>query len=275
MMSPGRVTTRWLILNIKPHKGPQKFRFAKPRDPGFDPVGSVDFDFWDHVATSKAEWSASFSDIDQAFHLWCSDVEKWLNHVLPPPSKEPERSLGSEPRTLHSTSRMGIAQSIEERQLRRHLRRLKECKTLAWKGRRPDRQLFRHLLSPLIPDDEKLLIRQGLWGPAINKSTARLDTLLYTSKTEALSRWKQRVHTLSGASRWLKQEEQVALAVKNEEGRVISSTAAAVETLRDFWRPFLGLLMLRWTLNCFWIITESIFQNPHNAQKCRRSLCRT
>ena len=228
------------VLNIKPHKGPQKFRFAKPRDPGFDPVGSVDFDFWDHVATSKAEWSASFSDIDQAFHLWCSDVEKWLNHVLPPPSKEPERSLGSEPRTLHSTSRMGIAQSIEERQLRRHLRRLKECKTLAWKGRRPDRQLFRHLLSPLIPDDEKLLIRQGLWGPAINKSTARLDTLLYTSKTEALSRWKQRVHTLSGASRWLKQEEQVALAVKNEEGRVISSTAAAVETLRDFWRPVFG-----------------------------------
>ena len=222
-------------LEVYFQKGPPIHRFARVAEPPSLDTSNVPQNLWPSLATTSDQWHIALHSVDDAWNCWCGDVARWCDQAFGPATKPPERELGSQPHVAHSTSRVAPMQSIQERQVRRHL-----TKFHAWKGTSVPPKLMRHLMSPIVPPHERSLIFRHHWGPAIQAAKARLDAVLAQSKSEALSKWRDQIHTLPGACKWLRQENPVSFALRDHENRVVTSRSRGVACLRDFWKGVFG-----------------------------------
>ena len=175
-----------------------------------------------------------------AWDLWSSNAESWLQAHGVLVSEKAERRLGSIPTLTSSAQRIASMQSIEERQLRRHIRRLDEALVMSRKGSLIPSKLFHNIFRGCSDFDEKNAVSGQLWGVARKKSMERLTALIQTQQKAAVQKWRDRVHTVPGACRWLRQDLATPYAVRNEQGDIICSKPEAVCALRSFWKPIFG-----------------------------------
>ena len=100
-------------------------RFAKPRKTSHqetpEPVE------WTDVAVSNQRWSEALKDPETAFKMWASNADEWLVKSRVLQEHHPEKTLAESPKLLSGAHRMGTLQSLDERQIRRLLRRLQEA----------------------------------------------------------------------------------------------------------------------------------------------------
>lgn len=99
---------------------------------------------------------------------------------------------------------------------------------------------MRKLQTNNVPEQERSLISQQLWGPAIHAATQRLNSHLAECKRVAIEKWRARVHDVPGAAKWLRQEDPAPFAIKNSEGQILTSRSLAVRALRSFWATTFG-----------------------------------
>ena len=120
------------------------------------------------------------------------------------------------------------------------MRRLKEAQTHDFRGGRVTEELRRRLLRMAEPGSEAEAIRGGRHGEALTRAKQRLERLLVQEQEVALRNWRERVRTVSGACKWLRQEEAPSQAIQLGDGQVVTHPAQAVETLRDHWAGIFG-----------------------------------
>lgn len=109
----------------------QQFRFSHVRKTS-EVVPENPQVSWESICASQQKWQTVLRDVNLAWDQWCQDVEQFLtqNHFLV--NNKPERKLGSVPTTKVSTHHVAPDQGLQERQLRRWIRRLDEAQTLAF-----------------------------------------------------------------------------------------------------------------------------------------------
>ena len=143
-------------------------------------------------------------------------------------NNKPERKLGSVPTTKVSTHHVAPDQGLQERQLRRWIRRLDEAQTLARLGVPVPPNLKRRLQNMWdIPTNEYQAVQQEQWGAARRLAYGRLTSLLRVEQQKKLQAWKDRVGTFSGACRWVRQEDAKPYVVQTPEGCVMTSRVTA------------------------------------------------
>lgn len=134
----------------------------------------------------------------RAWNIWTRDVEMWLVACGFLQAHPSERRLGSVPAVQCSAHHMA-PQPLEERTLRRWIRRLKEANLLAWQGRPAGSQLVKRIMQTRAPDDERTAVQHEAWGLAIKLADLRLQSLIQEKAATKLKAWKAKVTTLSGA----------------------------------------------------------------------------
>ena len=195
---------------------------------------------WSEVATSNSSWRLSLNHVECAWDTWSSDVTKWLyanNFVA---SKTWERNLGTIPHVKHSSHRMGAEQDIQERQLRRWIRRLQEAHELARRGKNLPETLRNRLQASKVPLDECEAAQNHRWGLANKLAQERLHTMLKAKQSQKLRDWKTKMHTLTGACRWLRQEAPIPHVLCNAQGQILTCAITMATELKNFWRDLSG-----------------------------------
>ena len=132
---------------------------------------------WSSVAAAESDWSQALLNIDNAWAMWCFDIENYLVQAGLLDSHQPERKVGDVPTVRTGSHRVGATQSITERHLRRFIRRLHEARTLAWRGMRIPHTLYKKLLGTNCPASEQEAVRAHAWGLAHQIATVRLRQL--------------------------------------------------------------------------------------------------
>ena len=132
---------------------------------------------WLDVASSNHHWAQVRGQGNLAWSTWSKDVEAWLTFNGYLQSAAGERPLGSLPTLRTSTHHMAPCQPIDERQLRRWIRRLAEARMLQQNGHAIRPQLLYKLTQARVPDSEKQAVQNGAWGFAYNLARDRLDEI--------------------------------------------------------------------------------------------------
>ncbi|CAE7676109.1 xynB [Symbiodinium sp. CCMP2592] len=216
-----------------------EWRFAKPpRDAGADAV--LRTASWQDCASSKEEWTKALDDLNDACSLWCKDAQKWLSRSGGLAGSAYERDLGSKPSLRSGNHKLSSRQAIGERQLRRHIRRLKEARLFQQKGLQVPLPLLKALSHAKLPAQETSDVRSARFGSALSAASDRLQVLLRDNYRQAIKTWKARIHTTHGACRWLKREEAIPSILQDEQGRTLCQPAEAVKALHNFWGHTFG-----------------------------------
>ena len=213
---------------------------------------------WSCVASGSHQWNQSLSDVNSAWELWAKDTEAWLTANGYVQDSQPERNLGSLPKVKTSTHRLAPTQSLEERVLRRWIRRLKEAHTCGWKGASPSESLLRKIYKFHAPQNEAEAVQQHAWGTAVKLAESRLQSLLQVKSRLALDKWRQRVKTFPGACKWVKLEEAASPVLQTDDGQILSCRTSALKALRDYWANIFGCSAPA----CSWTVFHDTFQ-PH------------
>lgn len=195
---------------------------------------------WQMVACSSADWHEKLTNVEAAWQQWAHDCEAWLHSNGFLEDRAAERPLGSVPTVQSSTHAMGRTQSVEERRLRRWLRRLKEAHIAGRGGRAPSPELSRKLRASDVPASEAAAVRQNAWGLAIRLASDRLQSFLKQKADFNLHQWKTRVQTFSGACKWVRQEETAPAVLQCEDGSVLTSPVRALDALENYWAHTFG-----------------------------------
>ena len=219
----------------------QQLRFPQPPRLIENPVLPQEVPDWATVASTNLEWSNKLSDsVDQIWECWIGDVELWLRHAGLFCNRTPEQKLGSVPAPVPGQHRMADQQNVPERQLRRYIRRLQEARRAALHGVQPNPTLLRKLLRQAVPHNERCDLQRGHWGAALTSATTRLQQLLKTKHDEALRKWHECISDISGACRWVRQDNPVPWIIKNSSGAITGDRAFAAGELRNYWQTIFG-----------------------------------
>ena len=217
--------------------GMANHRFAKTRSVCSKEAVAVS---WDSVASSSSAWAAALSEAESAWNTWARDAEAWLVQAQVLDHRPPEKPLALEPKLRDGAHRLGLFQSLEERQTRRLIRRLTEALFLQHKGDQiPPKLFIRILNSPVLLNEHRVLVRSHAWGHLLTCAQAQLDEVQKQARCDKLQKWKDKIHTLSGACQWAKKAE-VAPSVVSDNGQVIVSPALAAARLKTSWENIFG-----------------------------------
>lgn len=228
----------WEVQTQKP--GRQQFRFAHTRKMAEQNFPSQQ-EAWALSCTSDERWTEVLSNVDQAWLVWCQDIETWLtrNGILD--QGRPERPLGSAPRVQTSTHAMGPLQPLAERKLRRWIRRLQEARKFSHLGYQLNPGLQKKLESTRdVPAPEKQAVRQAAFGLAERLAHGRLQALLQNKSSQKLNKWKTLVTDHSGACKWVKLTEVGSPVLQDESGQILTSRPRALAALHTFWSRTFG-----------------------------------
>ena len=236
----GDHSTAQTILNLRVTKcGRPLMRFAKPRKTSHqEPPEPVE---WTDVAVSNQRWSEALTDPETAFKMWASNAEEWLVKSGVLREQRPEKTLAESPKLLSGAHRMGTLQSLDERQIRRLLRRLQEAHFLQLQGRPVPTPLRNRLIcTGSVPQAERDAIKRGAWGLAIKLVTERLRLMQANAKNQRVPQWKKIVNTIPGACRWVQRESPKPMVIEVGGGNVVTSPVQAVEFLSQAWGETFG-----------------------------------
>ena len=224
-----------------PKQAGHTWRFSKVRTRASDNPSTEVADTSGPNVTATETWEQMLGNLDGAWRTWSREAETWLLATNRLSNRAPERFLGEVPTIIVPGSHhVAPNQGISERQLRRHIRRLDETLFLVRRGTSVPESLFKNVQRGCVSQAESRAIRARKWGEARNLAQSRLQDLLATQSREAVSKWKQRVHTVSGACKWLRQDLAVPYVVKNDSGEILIIRNQAVEALRHFWSNIFG-----------------------------------
>eukprot|EP00438_Fugacium_kawagutii_P030759 Skav215264 [mRNA] locus=scaffold2881:38182:47134:+ [translate_table: standard] len=187
-----------------------------------DSAPARDSPLWSAVACNSEVWRSALADSSIAWTLWSQNAEHWLQQSGVLASDKAERALGTLPRVTSGGHRVANMQCVAERQLRRRIRRLDEALVLSHKRCPIPPGLLAHIFQGAVAD-EKQAVHQRRWGDARAKAKMRLSDIIQVQQREAISKWRSKVHTLTGACKWLRQEMATPYVLKDEQGCLISS----------------------------------------------------
>ncbi|CAE7276521.1 unnamed protein product [Symbiodinium sp. CCMP2592] len=228
-------------LQVSFQKGPRAWRMAKTR--AYKPLDPSSGD----QQGPAPQWPLSACSLDASpsveskWRLWSQAAEEWLVLSKCVPQERSERPLGSMPKLRTAAHAAGLAQSLEERQIRRILRRFREAHVQSWRSNAVDPGLVKKLLRTPLQAEERQAVAQGRWGLAVSLAQKRLRAQLAKGQAKALTEWKHRVHSLSGAASWIKSEGPTSQCIQNAEGQVFSNRPAAAGALKDHWGTIFGV----------------------------------
>ncbi|CAE7276503.1 unnamed protein product [Symbiodinium sp. CCMP2592] len=228
-------------LQVSFQNGPRAWRMAKTR--AYKPLDPSSGD----QQGPAPQWPLSACSLDASpsveskWRLWSQAAEEWLVLSKCVPQERSERPLGSMPKLRTAAHAAGLAQSLEERQIRRILRRFREAHVQSWRSNAVDPGLVKKLLRTPLQAEERQAVAQGRWGLAVSLAQKRLRAQLAKGQAKALTEWKHRVHSLSGAASWIKSEGPTSQCIQNAEGQVFSNRPAAAGALKDHWGTIFGV----------------------------------
>ena len=216
-----------------------EWRHAKtPKEtPDLDSLSPVP---WSAVATCDALWQQALGSVDTAWASWASDVEQWLRASQALTNEKAERAIGSTPSLRSGCHRVAGRQSVAERSLRRHIRRLKEAQLHCRRGRVPPEGLIRSLSNLRLPEPESLAISESRFGRALVLASDRLNILLSKQHDAAVAKWRGDMQSTSKACKWLRRDEAAPQVLELQDGTVVTQPACAVEYLRQHWKTVFG-----------------------------------
>ena len=192
------------------------------------------------MASCSARWQTALSSVDTAWVSWTSDIERWLRASQALANDKAERALGSTPCLRSGSHRVAGRQSVAERSLRRHIRRLKEAQLHCRRGRVPPQDLLRSLAQPQLPEPESLAIAECRFGSALGLASNRLNVLLSLQHDAAVHKWRSDMQNTSKACKWLRRDEATPQVLELQDGTVVTQPAAAVEHLHQHWKSVFG-----------------------------------
>ena len=218
---------------------------------------------WTAVASCSARWQTALGSVDTAWLSWTSDIERWLRASQALANDKAERALGSAPCLRSGSHRVAGRQSVAERSLRRHIRRLKEAQLHCRRGRAPPQNLLRSLAQPRLPQPESLAIAEGRFGSALSLASDRLHVLLSLQHDAAVRKWRSDMQDTSKACKWLRRDEATPQVLELQDGTVVTQPAAAVEHLRQHWKSVFGQQgQTSADLHSFWSKYEGYLRAP-------------
>ena len=196
---------------------------------------------WLDCASPSGDWLKALENLEFAWGLWSSDIQKWLSETGVLSNEAFERPLGSLPTLRSGSDKVSFKQSIAERQLRRLTRRLREAQRLQHLGQPiPSRPLWLRLCSdPLRVTGQVTVMTYGKLTMAprsIVRNSACRPCLLRLSAV----RVRNVMHKFEGSCRWLRKEEAIPTVLQNEEGTVLCQPAEAAKALFSFWANTFG-----------------------------------
>ena len=212
---------------------------------------------WERCACHTEVWQelCQHASIDNLWAQWSAGTEKFLqlSGILAKGTHYQHR--GSQPKLWSAPSNLGSGQSIRERQLRRHLRRIHEILAQLQHGKRPDVRLVRKVkhMCRCLGQVEPIGLMD--WGRLRTHTKDLLDIHLNQAQKDALASWRQRVSTMSGACKWVKKHSPPAwVGVRpccTKPGSLSSmGTVTMFHRLRSSWKPTaLGCLLLNRSLS--------------------------
>lgn len=157
------------------------------------------------------------------------------NHLQ---QRRAERNLGSAPSVKVSGHHMAPERGLEERQLRRWLRRLEEARFHANRGSALPKGLAKRIAkTPNIPDKERNAVKRQRWGAARALASDRLQRAQRQAKLQV---WEEKVAAFSRACGRVKQEEVKPHVVQDNADQTYTSGVLALEALADYWRNLFG-----------------------------------
>ena len=195
---------------------------------------------WDSVASSNTEWSVSLSHAETAWNMWARDVEAWLTEAKVLDQRAPEKLFAQEPKLRDGAHRLGLFQTLEERQARRLARRLQEARFLQHRGSPIPQKLYAGILRSLIlPRDLCPLVRSHAWGRLLTIVQDQVDQVQKHAQHIKLQQWKETIHTVPGACQWAKKVE-AAPSVVSVHDQVLVSPAQIAASLKASWENIFG-----------------------------------
>lgn len=212
-------------------------RFAKPR-----PVISKDPTKvpWQTVSSPPEIWKKQLLNPEEAWQAWAQAVETWLVRagILDP--RRGEKTLGEVPSLRMAPHRLGFFQSLEERQLRRLHRKVEEARFLYLQGRPIPRQLYKKIRSsPVMPSHCRNDVEYGAWGKISGILSNKLHDLQETEKSRRLSDWKDKIHSLAGACKWVQKAEVTPMVLKHDDV-ICVSPGKVLDALKTTWCEIFG-----------------------------------
>ena len=216
----------------KPMHRFSKFRPVISKDPAKVP--------WKTVACPPDIWQDKLLNPEEAWQTWAQAVETWLVRagILDP--RRGEKTLGSEPSLRMAPHRLGFFQSLEERQLRRLHRKIEEARFLSLQGRPIPQSLYTKICSsPVLPPQCWSDVEYSAWGKISGILSNKLHDLQEAEKSMRLSDWKDKIHSLAGACKWVQKSEVTPMVLKHN-GFVCVSPGKVLDALKTTWSEIFG-----------------------------------
>ena len=182
-------------------------------------------------------------DLEEAWHAWHTQAENWLRQNGHIQNTRAQAQLGSTPKLRHGPHAAATGQHANERNIRWHVRRLKEALVVSRQGRSVPLGLVRYLVSSNIPPLEREAAGQEQWGLALQLAEARLEEFLQAKHKGHLQAWRDRVHTVHGAASWCNMKTPPPVALTSADGEHVWTTRTQAATaLYDTWTKIFGNL---------------------------------
>lgn len=155
------------------------------------------------------------------------------NHLQ---QRRAERNLGSAPSVKVSGHHMAPERGLEERQLRRWLRRLEEARFHANRGSALPKGLAKRIAkTPNIPDEERNAVKRQRWGAARALASDRLRRAQRQAKLQV---WEEKAAAFSRACGRVKQEEVKPHVVLADYWRNLFGTPETTISFEKFEKNF-------------------------------------
>ena len=188
---------------------------------------------------SASEWNQVVASglVDGVWARWSHDAECYLVKAGVLSAHGGQRPLGSMPTVCHGGSGYGVGQPVRERQLRRLIRQIRECRIQDARDACQQLLLRRVTHVPRVPCttfgiDVGICLRLGL------RSFFR--TPLESRQDAARQQWRSRVHDLSSACKWVNATHPPPWLVKDpRDDTVHAGKAASAECLHSWWGQLL------------------------------------
>ena len=210
---------------------------------------------WLQSATPDKEWQDLLhtKDVEGMWNVWSRDAESYLVNQGVPSQVQGTCPRGKEPSLVPGCAPTAPSQSVQERQVRRFLRRLDEIKAKTDRGA----QVPPGLLYNVSRDARRWGLHHeadvGAWGRCRTVANAKLQALLKTKADEAVKTWKARVKTLPGACKWAKAKAPPPWVISFTERRM-GEDHCQVAAGQAAGRPCFGKLGSR----CFAVLKATV-----------------
>ena len=181
-------------------------RFAKPR-----PVISKDPTKvpWQTVSSPPEIWKKQLLNPEEAWQAWAQAVETWLVRagILDP--RRGEKTLGEVPSLRMALGSSSLSRNVNFVASTVKLRKLGSCTCKV--DPFPDSCTRKFVLPP------SCQVIVGTWGKISGILSNKLHDLQETEKSRRLSDWKDKIHSLAGACKWVQKAEVTPMVLKHDD----------------------------------------------------------